>query len=91
MLNAEQQLSADATQDGTRVAPGVELGRAAQGLAAALVGGALSGLMYERDSGVMVTLQVAQVREYRATSAEALSSMQSQRNLWRLVLVDWRT
>jgi hypothetical protein len=39
----------------------VELGRAAQGLPAALVGGALAGVMDERDSGVKVTLQIAQV------------------------------
>jgi hypothetical protein len=66
MLDAELQLSADATQEGVRVAPGVELGGAAQGLAAALVGSSLSGVMYERDSGVEVTLQVAQVGEERS-------------------------
>jgi hypothetical protein len=41
----------------------MELGRAAQGLPAALVGGALAGMMDERDSGMEVTLQVAQVGE----------------------------
>lgn len=44
----------------------MELGRAAQGLTAALVGGALSGVMDERDSGVKVTLEVAQVGEERS-------------------------
>jgi hypothetical protein len=41
----------------------VELGRAAQGLAATLVGGALSGMVHERDAGVKFTLQLAQVGE----------------------------
>ena len=44
----------------------MELGRAAQGLTAALVGGALAGVMDQRDSGVKLTLQVAQVGEERS-------------------------
>ncbi len=44
----------------------MELGRAAQGLTAALVGGALSGVMDEGDGSVKVTLQVAQVSEERS-------------------------
>jgi hypothetical protein len=66
VLDAELQLSADATQEGIRVDPSVELGRAAQGLAATLVGGTLSGVMYERDSGVKVTLEMAQIGEERS-------------------------
>src|SRR6516162_9936487 len=41
----------------------MELGRAAQGLPAALVGGALAGMMDERNSGMEITLQVAQEGE----------------------------
>ena len=48
------------------VAPGMQLGASAQGLSGAEVSATLSGVMDQNDSGLVATLQSAQVVEQRS-------------------------
>ena len=60
-LDAQLQLLTVATQIQIGVAPGVQFRGAAQRLAATLMGGALASMMHERDGGMVIALQAAQI------------------------------
>ena len=63
MLDDELERRAPAREIEVRVAPGVKLGGAAQGLAAAGGGGALLGVVDEEDGEVVETVELAQEGE----------------------------
>ena len=65
MFDGQAERVAAAAQVEVGVAPGVELGGAAQGLAGPGVRGALAGVVHEEHGGVEVALEVAQVGEHR--------------------------
>ena len=62
---SEREIVAVAAQIEVGVAPGVELGGAAQGLAGADVAGALPGVMDDEHGDAVAALQLAQVGEQR--------------------------
>jgi hypothetical protein len=61
MLDGQRQLLAVATQIEVAVAPGVELGGAAQGLAGADASSALPGVVHDEHGDAAPTLQLAQL------------------------------
>ena len=65
MFDGQRQLVTIAAQIEVAVAPGVELGGAAQRLAGAGVGRTLAGVMDDEDGHVVAALQVAQIGEER--------------------------
>ena len=64
MFDGEPQAGAVAAQVEVGVAPGVQLGGAAQGLAGAEVGGALAGMVDEEHGAGEVPLELAQGGEH---------------------------
>ena len=65
MLDGQRQLLAVATQIEVAVAPGMELGGAAQGLAGADASSALPGVVHDEHGDAVPTLQLAQIGEQR--------------------------
>ncbi len=63
MLDGQRQLLAVAPQIEVAVAPGVELGGAAQGLAGAEAGAALPGVVHDEHGDAVPALQLAQPGE----------------------------
>lgn len=65
MLDGEREMVAVAAEGEVRVAPGVELGGAAQGLPGAGVATALFLVVYDSHRDAMAAPQLAQVGEQR--------------------------
>src|SRR6516162_969866 len=61
--------NARAAQIEVGIAPGVELGRATQGLSGAGIAGAFSGMMDDEHGDAIATLQLAQIGEQRSDLA----------------------
>ena len=69
MLDGQHQVIAIAAQIEVGIAPGVELGRAMQGLSGAGIAGAFSGMMDDEHGDAIATLQLAQIGEQRGDLA----------------------
>ncbi len=69
VFDGEREFAARATQIQVRIAPGVELGGAAQRLAVAHAAGGFAGVMHHEHGELVLSLQGAQVREQRGDFA----------------------
>jgi hypothetical protein len=69
MLDGEGEVIAVAAQIEVGIAPGVELGRATQGLSGAGVAGGFPGMMDNQHGNAMAALELAQIGEQRGDLA----------------------